>query len=175
MRIEEASPMNCSYPRVELFGTAVDAVTMDQAVDAARAAVAAGGPHQHVVLNAAKVVAMQDDPELARIIRGCDFIQADGASVVWFSKLARRPVLLDALIEPRFGVPLGQDAPASRLADLTRLPLWRVRASLRELRGQDLLEFAMPIGDENDRPHRLTPTGAEVLDLSRALDGDTTE
>jgi glutamate-ammonia-ligase adenylyltransferase len=33
-------------------------------------------------------------------------------------KLARRPVLLDALIEPRFGVPLGQDAPASRLADL---------------------------------------------------------
>lgn len=92
MRIEEASPMNCSYPRVELFGTAVDAVTMDQAVDAARAAVAAGGPHQHVVLNAAKVVAMQDDPELAGIIRGCDFIQADGASVVWFSKLARRPV-----------------------------------------------------------------------------------
>ena len=92
MRIEEVSPMNCSYSRVELFGTAVDAVTMDQAVDAARAAVAAGGPHQHVVLNAAKVVAMQDDPELAGIIRGCDFIQADGASVVWFSKLARRPV-----------------------------------------------------------------------------------
>ena len=68
-----------------------------------------------------------------------------------------------------------ETADASWLADLTRLPLWRVRASLRELRGQDLLEFAMPIGDENDRPHRLTRTGAEVLDLSRALDGDTTE
>ncbi|WP_395831060.1 hypothetical protein [Elstera sp.] len=64
---------------------------------------------------------------------------------------------------------------ALRLAGVTRLPLWQVRASLRELRGQDLLEFAMPHGDDNDRPHRLTPIGAEVLDLSRALDGDTTE
>lgn len=68
-----------------------------------------------------------------------------------------------------------ETAGAVRLADLTQLPLWRVRASLRELRGQDLLEFAMPIGDENDRPHQLTPIGREVLDLSRALDGDTTE
>jgi glutamate-ammonia-ligase adenylyltransferase len=33
-------------------------------------------------------------------------------------KLARRPALLDALIEPRFGIPLGQDAPGSRLAEL---------------------------------------------------------
>jgi len=33
-------------------------------------------------------------------------------------KLARRPALLDALIEPRFAIPLGQDAPGSRLAEL---------------------------------------------------------
>ncbi len=33
-------------------------------------------------------------------------------------KLARRPALLDALIEPRFGIPLGEDAPGSRLAEL---------------------------------------------------------
>ena len=33
-------------------------------------------------------------------------------------KLARRPALLDALIEPRFANPLGQDAPGSRLAEL---------------------------------------------------------
>ncbi|MBX3430766.1 MAG: bifunctional [glutamine synthetase] adenylyltransferase/[glutamine synthetase]-adenylyl-L-tyrosine phosphorylase [Hyphomonadaceae bacterium] len=33
-------------------------------------------------------------------------------------KLAQRPVLLDALIEPRFVVPLGQDAPGTRLTDL---------------------------------------------------------
>lgn len=33
-------------------------------------------------------------------------------------KLAQRPALLDALIEPRFGIPLGQDAAGSRLAEL---------------------------------------------------------
>ncbi len=33
-------------------------------------------------------------------------------------KLARRPALLDALIEPRFAIPLGQDAPGTRLAEL---------------------------------------------------------
>lgn len=33
-------------------------------------------------------------------------------------KLARRPALLDALIEPRFNVPLAQDMPGVRLAEL---------------------------------------------------------
>jgi glutamate-ammonia-ligase adenylyltransferase len=33
-------------------------------------------------------------------------------------KLARRPALLDALIEPRFAIPLGQDAAGSRLSEL---------------------------------------------------------
>ena len=34
-------------------------------------------------------------------------------------KLARRPALLDALIEPRFLLPLAQDAPGARLKDLS--------------------------------------------------------
>jgi glutamate-ammonia-ligase adenylyltransferase len=34
-------------------------------------------------------------------------------------KLARRPALLDALIEPRFATPLGQDPPGSRLGELS--------------------------------------------------------
>lgn len=33
-------------------------------------------------------------------------------------KLARRPALLDALIEPRFAIPLDEDAPGSRLGEL---------------------------------------------------------
>jgi glutamate-ammonia-ligase adenylyltransferase len=33
-------------------------------------------------------------------------------------KLARRPALLDALIEPRFAIPLGEDAAGTRLAEL---------------------------------------------------------
>jgi len=78
--------------RVDLFDTSIDAVTMDDAVALAREAVATGAPHQHVVLNAAKVVAMHDDPRLAGIIRSCDFVQADGMPIVWFSRLVQRPL-----------------------------------------------------------------------------------
>jgi N-acetylglucosaminyldiphosphoundecaprenol N-acetyl-beta-D-mannosaminyltransferase len=44
------------------------------------------------VLNAAKVIALHDDPTLARIIDQCGLINADGASVVWASRLLRRPI-----------------------------------------------------------------------------------
>lgn len=60
-------------------------------------------------------------------------------------------------------------APA--LAAQTGLPLWRVRSSLRELRGHDLVEVAMSEAEGDDASHRLTETGREVLDLSRTLDG----
>jgi len=78
--------------RVHLFGVDVDAVDMDGAVEMARRAVRSGGVHQHVVLNAAKVVAMHDDPHLAQIVRECDFILADGAPIVWFSHLVGTPL-----------------------------------------------------------------------------------
>ncbi len=78
--------------RIELFGVPVDVVDMNQAVELARDAVADGRPHQHVVLNAAKVVAMHDDPELREIVRGCDFVLADGQPIVWLSQLVGRPL-----------------------------------------------------------------------------------
>jgi N-acetylglucosaminyldiphosphoundecaprenol N-acetyl-beta-D-mannosaminyltransferase len=56
-------------------------------VTAAEALIADRGPHQHVVLNAAKIVQAHDDPELARIIRSCSLINADGQSVVWAGRL----------------------------------------------------------------------------------------
>lgn len=62
------------------------------------------------------------------------------------------------------------DAPG--LSAGTGLPLWRVRASLRELAGQDLVASPGPLSPEGDAPHVLTETGREVLDLSRALDGE---
>lgn len=77
---------------VELFGVSVDSMTLDEAVSAARALVEDGRPHQHVVLNAAKVVAMQDDPALADVIRSCSMINADGISIVLASRVLGRPL-----------------------------------------------------------------------------------
>jgi N-acetylglucosaminyldiphosphoundecaprenol N-acetyl-beta-D-mannosaminyltransferase len=49
--------------------------------------VAGGGSHQHVVLNAAKVVQVQKDEQLRTIISGCSLVNADGQSVVWAARV----------------------------------------------------------------------------------------
>lgn len=49
------------------------------------------------------------------------------------------------------------------LATATGLPVWRVRASLRETDAAGLIRAAQP-------PYTLTEKGAEVLALSRELD-----
>jgi N-acetylglucosaminyldiphosphoundecaprenol N-acetyl-beta-D-mannosaminyltransferase len=77
---------------VEVCGLPVHPLTLAETVTAAEALIADRGPHQHVVLNAAKVVAAHDDPELARVIRSCSLVNADGQSVVWASRLLHHPV-----------------------------------------------------------------------------------
>jgi N-acetylglucosaminyldiphosphoundecaprenol N-acetyl-beta-D-mannosaminyltransferase len=47
---------------------------------------------QHVAINAAKLVAMQCDPELRRIVEGCELVSADGQAVVWASRMLGDPL-----------------------------------------------------------------------------------
>ena len=77
-------------PRRELFGVAIHAVTMAEAVELC--ASAATGRQSLVVgaVNAAKVVKMRGDAVLGAAVRGTDLIVADGASLVWASRLLRR-------------------------------------------------------------------------------------
>jgi N-acetylglucosaminyldiphosphoundecaprenol N-acetyl-beta-D-mannosaminyltransferase len=77
---------------VHLFGVPVDALDMDETVAAVHALIACGRPHQHVCLNAAKVVELDRSDELAAAIASCDLINVDGQAVVWASKVLRRPV-----------------------------------------------------------------------------------
>lgn len=79
-------------PWVDLFKVRLAAADMDETVEACRAMAAGDRPRQHVVLNAAKVVKMADDPGLAAVVGACDLISADGSSIVLASRLARRPV-----------------------------------------------------------------------------------
>ena len=78
--------------RVEMFGIEIDALTMDQTIDAVRELVRAGTPHQHVVVNAAKVVALQRDERLRDIINSCDLVNADGTSIVMAARFLQRPI-----------------------------------------------------------------------------------
>ncbi|MCU1602729.1 MAG: glycosyltransferase [Frankiales bacterium] len=79
-------------PRVRLFGVAVDPMTMDQTIGAVHRFIRCGLPHQHVCLNAAKVVELDRSPELAAAISACDLVNVDGQAVVWASKVLRAPV-----------------------------------------------------------------------------------
>jgi N-acetylglucosaminyldiphosphoundecaprenol N-acetyl-beta-D-mannosaminyltransferase len=65
---------------------------MDQAVARCEAAIASRGYLQHMSVNAAKLVALQDDPVLHEMIAGCGLVTADGQSVVWASKVLGRPL-----------------------------------------------------------------------------------
>ena len=66
-----------------------DPVTMGEAVSRALGWCRSGGrPRTVVTMNAAVLVSMRGDPELARACRAGDLVLADGAPVVWASRLA---------------------------------------------------------------------------------------
>ena len=73
--------------RVQVFGLPLDVLTMEQTVERVAELVADGGPHQHVVLNAAKVVLCEDDEEMRDIVSECSLVNADGQAVVWAARL----------------------------------------------------------------------------------------
>ena len=78
--------------RVEIFGTRVDALAMEETLERVFTLVNDPTPSQHVVLNASKVVQMENDPALHRIIGSCDLVNADGASIVWASRVLGQPL-----------------------------------------------------------------------------------
>lgn len=78
--------------RVQVLGCPIDALDIRHTVARCEQLIEAGGPAQHVSVNAAKLVAMQDDPRLRQIVHGCDLISADGQSVVWASRLHGNPL-----------------------------------------------------------------------------------
>jgi exopolysaccharide biosynthesis WecB/TagA/CpsF family protein len=79
-------------PRVTLFGLTIDPLTMDQTIAEIDRLIAAGGVHQHVVVNVAKVVQAERDPSFRDIVNACDLISADGQPIVWVSRLLGRPL-----------------------------------------------------------------------------------
>jgi N-acetylglucosaminyldiphosphoundecaprenol N-acetyl-beta-D-mannosaminyltransferase len=78
--------------RIELLGCPLDALDMDGAVARCEELIATGEFTQHMAINAAKIVAMQDDDRLREIIGNCALVTADGQAIVWASRLLRRPL-----------------------------------------------------------------------------------
>jgi N-acetylglucosaminyldiphosphoundecaprenol N-acetyl-beta-D-mannosaminyltransferase len=76
----------------DILGVPVAAATMTEVVDHVHGAIMARAPLQIGVVNAAKLVNMQRDSQLARDVLACDVVLADGMAVVWASRLLNRPV-----------------------------------------------------------------------------------
>lgn len=78
--------------RGSLLGVPIDLLDMDATVRRCGELVEAGLPAQHVVLNAGKVVMMDDVGGLREIVADCDVVNADGQSVVWAGRVLGVPV-----------------------------------------------------------------------------------
>jgi N-acetylglucosaminyldiphosphoundecaprenol N-acetyl-beta-D-mannosaminyltransferase len=79
--------------RAYVLGCGLDRVDMDEALRRCRSFLAnRSRTHQHVAVNAAKVVAIQRDTELRGHINACDLVTADGQAIVWAARLLGDPV-----------------------------------------------------------------------------------
>lgn len=79
-------------PVVTLFGIPINAMTLTQVLDHIQRVISAHGSLHIGVVNAAKVVNMHRDPALGEDVLSSDLVLADGASVVWASKLLGSPL-----------------------------------------------------------------------------------
>lgn len=78
--------------KAHILGCAIDRLDLAETVAAIERTIDARSYTQHMAVNAAKVVAMRNDPELCRIVDGCALVSADGQSVVWAARLLGDPL-----------------------------------------------------------------------------------
>ena len=79
-------------PRADVLGCPLDRVNLEEALRYCESVIRTRGFAQHMAINAAKLVAMQDDAELRASVDQCELITADGQSLVWASQLLGDPL-----------------------------------------------------------------------------------
>jgi len=78
--------------RIHILGTPVDNLTMDETLSRIATAIDNGEHIHHTVVNAGKLVLMDENPELRESVVNADIINADGQAVVWASKIFGQPL-----------------------------------------------------------------------------------
>ncbi|MGB1033158.1 MAG: WecB/TagA/CpsF family glycosyltransferase, partial [Flavobacteriales bacterium] len=76
-----------NFAEVEVFGIPIAKLTMLETLLVVEDAIEKEEQLHHVVVNAGKIVAMQDNPDLRESVLGADLINADGMAVVWAANL----------------------------------------------------------------------------------------
>jgi len=73
--------------RVRVLGCPVDNLSLKETLQAIEEFIKSGRPHQHVVINADKVLKLRKDKKLKQIVESCDLINVDGQPIRWTAKL----------------------------------------------------------------------------------------
>src|SRR5271154_3859565 len=80
------------FETVALMGVPVSNVTMDEAIDFIDASIRRGGFHQVATANVDFLKNAVEDPQLQRILFGCDLVVPDGMPLLWLSRLLDCPL-----------------------------------------------------------------------------------
>ena len=78
--------------RIHIMGCPIDRLTMEETIIIIEHYIKDRRMCQHVVVNAAKIVDLRQDPHLRDIIVACDIINADGMPIVWASRILGNPL-----------------------------------------------------------------------------------
>ena len=78
--------------RINILNTRIHNATMQETIDIVDHAISEGEQLHHVVVNAGKIVSMQNDFQLRKSVNESDLINADGQAVVWASKILGKPL-----------------------------------------------------------------------------------
>lgn len=78
--------------RIRLLNTNIDNYSMKETLNYIEEVISSNKHIQHVVVNAGKIVAMQQDEQLMRSVNEADLINVDGQAVVWASLLLSKPL-----------------------------------------------------------------------------------
>lgn len=78
--------------RHHFLNTNVDNLSMQETLQEIERVIESKQQLHHVVVNAGKIVAMQEDLKLRKSVNESNLINADGQAVVWASKILRKPI-----------------------------------------------------------------------------------
>lgn len=78
--------------RHNLLNTYIDNLNMQETIVKVQHAIVNEQQIHHVVVNAGKIVAMQEDLQLRKSVNESNLINADGQAVVWASKILGKPL-----------------------------------------------------------------------------------
>ncbi len=78
--------------RIHILNTHIDNLSMTESLELIDKHISTQQSLHHAVVNAGKIVSMQDDAQLMQSVNEADLITADGQAVVWASKILGKPL-----------------------------------------------------------------------------------